>query len=177
MNKYVLAAKYIIPALILGFVCYYFFSCYLKAPVTTIILIRHADRNPNEDQLNALGFVRAQELARILDEANISVIYATSAIRAQKTVSPLAAVLGIEILPYNPDNIQAMVNEINSHHRGKVILIVGHSNTVPATIGLLGVPASPITIPENEFDNMFIVTLCNRCKPRMIRMEYGTDTP
>jgi broad specificity phosphatase PhoE len=177
MKKITIYLKYILPALILGFICCYFFCCYVKSPVTTIILIRHADRAGSEDQLNSAGEARAQELVRILDEANISAIYASSANRAQQTANPLATQLGLSILTYDSNNLQALVNEIKNQHRGKVVLVVGHSDTVPVIIGLLGIQPAPGAIPGNEFDNLFIVTLNKRSIPRMIKIEYGAYTP
>jgi hypothetical protein len=35
-------------------------------------------------------------------------------------------------------------------------LVVGHSNTVPDILRALGV-ATPVTIPDDEYDNLFVV--------------------
>ena len=46
------------------------------------------------------------------------------------------------------------------------VLVVGHSNTVPAVIKELGV-AEPVSIAETEYDNLFVVT-----KGTLIRLRY-----
>ena len=40
-------------------------------------------------------------------------------------------------------------------HPNEVVLIVGHSNTLPAIIKALGGPA--VTIKDDEYDSMFVV--------------------
>jgi hypothetical protein len=49
------------------------------------------------------------------------------------------------------------------------VLVVGHSNTVPAVIKQLGVTV-PVTIGESDYDNLFIVT--TGAEPRMIRLHF-----
>ena len=156
VNDYV---KYLIPVLIIVCICCYLFCCYFKSPVTTVILVRHADRTGNVDVLNSAGTTRAQELARILDETNISVIYTSTANRTQQTAIPLATQLGISITSYDTGDLPSLASEIKSSHKGKVILVVGHSNTVPETINLLGVSPTLSDIPHDEYDNLYIVNL------------------
>ena len=49
------------------------------------------------------------------------------------------------------------------------VLVVGHSNTVPEIIKALGV-TTPVTIGDNDFDNMFLVTLSS--PPALLRLHY-----
>ncbi len=174
INGYV---KYLIPVLIIICICCYLFCCYFKSTVTTVILVRHADRTSNVDVLNQAGTARAEGLARILDETNISVIYTSTANRTQQTAIPLATQLGISIATYNTGNLSSLASEIKSSHKGKIILVVGHSNTVPQTINLLGVLPTLSDIPHDEYDNLYIVTLAKNSIPKLLKMEYGADTP
>ena len=170
MNKINVYLRYIIPVLIVGCILYFCFCfcpcCFIKSPVTTVILVRHADRSGTLDALSSAGVTRAQELARILDETNISVIYVSTANRTQQTAAPLATQLGIGITIYNTGNLQALADEIKSAHKGKVILVVGHNNTVPQTINLLGVTPTLTNIPEDDYDNLYIVNLYCRSFPK-----------
>lgn len=177
MEKTNIYVRYLIPILILGFILCYYFCCYQKSPVTTVILVRHADRTGTVDELNSFGVVRAQELARILDETNISVIYTSATNRTQQTANPLAMQLGIGISTYDTSNLPALTNDIKSTHKGKVILVVGHSNTVPQTINLLGISPALPNIPHDEYDNMYIVSLSKNSFTRILKMEYGDETP
>lgn len=169
--------RYLVPILIIVCFCLYLFCWYLKSPVTTVILVRHADRTGSVDQLNTNGFARAQELSRVLYEANISAIYTSTFNRTQQTANPIATALGISVDIYDAGNIADLVEDITTNHKGEVILVVGHSNTVPETIGLLGISPVPPEIPHSEYNHMYLVTKNNKSIPRMIKMEYGNDTP
>lgn len=173
INRYI---KYLFPVIIIV-CCYYIFCCYIKSPITTVILVRHADRNAGIDSLNANGQIRAQELARILDETNITAIYVSTANRTQETAQPIAAQLGIAVSIYDTSNLQNLVDDIKNNHNGEVVLVVGHGNTVPATIGLLDISPVPPNIPGSEFDHMYMVTFNSKSIPKMLKMEYGADTP
>ena len=49
------------------------------------------------------------------------------------------------------------------------VLVVGHSNSVPDVIKGLGATA-PVTIGDDEFDNLFIVTTGTH--PSVLRLHY-----
>ena len=56
---------------------------------------------------------------------------------------------------------------------GKTILVIDHSNKVPRIIKRLGVPKQPVPdIPDNEFDNLFLVKLI-KGKAKLITTKYG----
>ena len=58
-------------------------------PITTVILVRHADRGDG-DFLTPEGINRAKDLVQVLEKANIAAIFRTNTQRNQQTVSPLA---------------------------------------------------------------------------------------
>lgn len=145
---------------------------------TTVMLIRHADRDGSLDALSPVGFVRAQEFARIMDKAGLQVIIHSEFIRTQQTAVPLATATGLTPIVIASSDIQAVVDEIRNNQRGRRILIVGHSNTVPSIIAGLGGPTLP-NINENEFDNLFVMTLC-RCRwsvASAVNLQYGAPSP
>ena len=182
MKNPILYHRIIIAVLIVGCFFSYWWCCYLKTSVTTIILIRHADRPGNEDQIDpVLGAQRAAELARVLGNANVSAIYTSTANRTQQTAQPLATQLGITPETYSIANLDvdlpALVDEIKTQHRGKVVLVVGHSNTVPQTINHLGYGPALSDIPHAEYDNMYILTLSKKTSARLVKLKYGAHTP
>ena len=129
--------------------------------VTTVILVRHAEKSatpPDDPLLSSLGSMRAIALAGMLQEAGIDVIIASQFQRTRATVAPLATALDLEpvIIPANEQG--RLIAAIRSAYRGKTVLISGHSNTVPSIMADLGI-ASPPEISEQQYDNMFIVTL------------------
>ena len=71
--------------------------------VTTIILIRHGERNAptptNPDpHLNAAGKARAKELIHIFGQSGIKAIYRSHFARSKETAQPLANHLGLSAI-------------------------------------------------------------------------------
>ena len=86
---------------VLGAVVLFAYFSTFERPMTTIILIRHAEKNieptnPDPD-LSPFGQARAQELARMFADAGVKAIYATQYKRTQQTVKPLFNKLGIAV--------------------------------------------------------------------------------
>jgi phosphohistidine phosphatase SixA len=151
-----------------------------KRPVTTVILVRHAEKkdepsNPNPD-LSDAGRARAQEIARLLKDAGVTAIYATQYARTQQTAQPLATELSLPVNQINSSETARLVEEITTKQRGGVVFVAGHNNTVPAAIAALGGPNYPI-IPESEYDNLFIVTVYRFGSAKVLKLKYGSSAP
>jgi broad specificity phosphatase PhoE len=145
-------------------------------PLTTIILVRHAEKkiepnNPNPD-LSPEGVERAEELTRVLKDAGVTAIYATQYSRTQQTVQPLAKATSLPVNQVESGNTAELVRQLTQNHRGGVVFIAGHNNTVPAIITALGGETFPV-IPENEYDNLFVVTIYRAGKAKTVRLKYG----
>ncbi|UCD29865.1 MAG: PD40 domain-containing protein [Planctomycetota bacterium] len=121
--------------------------------VTTVVIVRHAERA--NGTLTADGEKRAETLARLLSNTGVSAVFSTNYTRTIETANNTAERLGITIQFYN--SIQGIADLIKSEYAGKVVLVVGHSNTVPQTIEALGVSSAPTIY--GEYDNLFIVTI------------------
>src|SRR5438132_2742674 len=147
---------------VLGAALVFAYYATFRRPVTTIILVRHAEKvidpNNSDPDLSPAGQTRAQELVRMFGDAGINAIYATQYKRTQQTVKPLADKLGLLANQVNSKNTADLVAQIRSQNSGQVVFIAGHNNTVPEIIAALGGPTFPI-IPETEFDNLYIVTI------------------
>src|SRR2546425_13308974 len=133
---------------LLGAVVVFAYFATFKRPVTTVILIRHAEKvidpnNPDVD-LSPAGQERAQELVRMFADSGINAIYATQYKRTQETVKPLADRLGLPLTMINSTATAELVRQIHSDHRGQTILVSGHNNTVPEIIAALGGPQLPV---------------------------------
>lgn len=132
------------------------------APLTTVILVRHAEKTAveNDPPLTAAGEARAARLARMLGSSGISAIYTTPYARTRDTAAPTAAVLQLtpaEVKP-GPTYAADMAATIRTKHEGETVLVVGHSNTTQNVMKALGIDDAP-KIEETEYDNLFIVTL------------------
>lgn len=149
-------------------------------PVTTVILVRHAEKNiePNNPNpaLSPAGQARAQTLLHMLGKTGITAVYATQYLRTQWTAAPLADRLGLKINEIDAKNVQEVVRRIKTDHVGGVVFVAGHNNSVPAIIGALGGGNFSI-IPENEYDNMFIVTIYKSGKAKTVKLKYGEPSP
>jgi phosphohistidine phosphatase SixA len=149
-------------------------------PVTTVILIRHAEKiiDPNnaDPDLSPAGQARAQELVRMFGDAGINAIYVTQYKRTQQTVKPLADKLGLPVVQVNSKSTAELVTQIRSQNRGQIVFIAGHNSTVPEIVSALGGPQYPV-IPESEYDNLYIVTVYRTGKAKVVKMKYGGLSP
>jgi phosphohistidine phosphatase SixA len=151
----------------------------------TIFLVRHAEKAaaPAQDPpLLEAGNARSQQLARILGKAGIKAIYTSQFLRTKQTAEPLAKQSGIIITtmpvrmdPSNPREVSRQsIRELADkvlEASGESVLIVGHSNTVPEVIRMLGGDVAP-TIDEKEYDDLFIVTVYGKGKAKVTHLKY-----
>lgn len=147
---------------------------------TTMIFVRHAEKAlmPVDDPaLSPEGQVRAAELARQLVDADVvagvDAIYSTPFRRTIETAQPVADALNLEVNHYDPDNEEEELHRMLRAHKGKIILIVGHSNTVPTLIAELGASKLVPPIAEFEYDNIYLVSIPWFGKTKTIRLRYG----
>jgi hypothetical protein len=56
------------------------------------------------------------------------------------------------------------------------VLVVVHSNTVPAIIAALGAPPQP-PICDNSYDDLYVVTIPASGAARVIHARYGEPSP
>ena len=161
---------------VLGAVVVFGYYLTFRRPVTTVIIIRHAEKiidpnNPDVD-LSPAGQARAQELARMFGDAGVNAIYATQYKRTQETVKPLADKLGLRINVVNSKNTNDLLAQIRAQNSGQTVFIAGHNNSVPEIIAALGGPKYPI-IPESEYDNLYVVTVYRTGQAKVVKMKYG----
>jgi broad specificity phosphatase PhoE len=165
---------------LLGAVVLFAYFATFERPLTTIILIRHAEKNVEpgnaDPNLSPAGQVRAQELVRMFADSGIGAIYASQYKRTQQTVKPLADKLGIPITQVDSKNTAEVIKQIRARHNGDVVFVSGHNNTVPEIIAALGGPRLPI-IPETEFDNLYIVTVYRVGGAKLLKLKYGNPMP
>lgn len=123
-----------------------------------VFLVRHAEKvdASQNSKLSAAGSARAAVLATSLSDAGIEYVHSTDFIRTKKTASPVATKRGVEIDLYEAGDLPALVEQLKN--KGGRHLVVGHSNTTPKLVELLGgEPGS--TIQDKEYDRLYIVTI------------------
>ena len=74
------------------------------------------------------------------------------------TADSIADIKAMQILPYDNKNLKALIDTLGVHGEYNRVLIVGHSNTIPAiTNTLAGRDVFKKAFDENEYDNFVIV--------------------
>ena len=150
--------------------------------VTTVILIRHADRDvppvgtPDDPgpSLSDKGIARSKTLVHVLSTAGIQAVYTSHFTRAKMTAKPFL-VAHSDLPTVRLDAATELKDHILTHHAGQTVLVVGHSNTVPELIKLLGGPSLPI-IDDCEFDNLFVLVKHGATKASVSKLKYGEPT-
>ena len=142
---------------------------------TTVIVLRHAEKvdESRDPQLSAAGEARAAALAEALADAGVSAIITTQFERTRRTAAPLAERLGITpIVVAATDGNHA--RDVAARARDLApgtIVIVGHSNTVPAIIRALG-GAEVGPMPDEAYDDLFVLAI-DEAGTRVVRAKYG----
>lgn len=161
---------------VFGAVVLFAYFATFSRPVTTVILVRHAEKNlddPNnqDPDLTAAGFARAEEIARMFSGAGINTIFATQYKRTQQTVKPLSDRTGVPVTLLNSKETDELVTRVQTSLRGQTIFVAGHNSTVPAIASALS-GESFSTIPETEYDNLYVVTIYRFGKAKVLKLKY-----
>ena len=147
---------------------------------TTVIFVRHADRAAGQDEnpgLSLAGQQRAEELARVLADvdvvAGVDAIFATQYRRTQETAEPLSKRLQVPVRTAAPDDIEGLTKQILTEYKGKIVLVITHSDAIPKLIQELHGSKKLPPIEDNEYDNIFIVSIPWFGKVKTLRLRYG----
>ncbi len=138
------------------------------API--VFVVRHAEKavtGGDNPDLSVAGQKRAEALARILKDSQITAIFVTEFKRTQETAAPTAraAHLSPTVLPAG--DIPGLVAKLRALTGNA--LVVGHGNTIPDLVKALGI-ATPITVPEDDYIEIFLVSLTD--PPQLLRLHY-----
>jgi broad specificity phosphatase PhoE len=143
-----------------------------------VFVVRHAEKISDEDErLSEAGRARAARLAEMLKRSGITAVYSTDTERTLGTAKPLADALGLKIGIYEAKamNVRvdstALVDRLHREAPRGIVLVVGHSNTVPSLLSALGCPDA-VTIAGDEYDNLFVVVPNEGAKATLVRLKY-----
>jgi broad specificity phosphatase PhoE len=140
------------------------------AAQSTIFVARHAEKaesGGNDPDLSEAGRARAESLAKMLKNANITAIYATEFKRTQQTATPAAKALGLALTIVPAKDTATLSAKLRDLHGNA--LVVGHGDTIPDLIKALGVE-TPVNIAETDYDNLFVVVIDE--KPSLLQLHY-----
>jgi broad specificity phosphatase PhoE len=151
------------------------------ARATTVILVRHAEKaaEPADDPpLTSVGEARARDLWIAVKDAGVGAVITTQLVRTRATAQPTVAAMHLtpEVIRAGGATHAKDVADAVRKHAGQTVLVVGHSNTVPAIVEALGAPRPP-AICDPEYDNLYVVTLAPDGKAGLVRAKFGMRTP
>ncbi len=140
----------------------------VKAQTTTIILLRHAEKDTTQQSvimkanppLTTAGEERANKLVTVLKAYQPDIIYSTNFTRTKATVTPLAQKFSKEIVIYDAKDLAKFAAELKAQ-KGKTIVVAGHSNTTPALVNLLIKQSKYQDLPDSVYNKFWIVTITN----------------
>lgn len=130
--------------------------------ITTYYFIRHAekdrsDTSEKDPHLTGEGHKRAQDWNIILQHIQFDAVYATNYNRTKETGLPIAATNNLDIISYNADSY--FDTTFQSATKGKTVLIVGHSNTIPEFVNAVIGKEKYEHIDDANNGNLYIITL------------------
>ena len=131
-------------------------SCF--AEPFTLYFVRHAEKDLSTKQdpdLTEEGRETAQRLADYLEHKELHKIYSTNYQRTLNTALPVVKAHRLQVTQYSPRELQTLAAQLISLKENA--LIVGHSNTTPEMVNLVGGEAKPMT--EEEYGDLFMVTI------------------
>jgi len=142
-----------------------------------VILARHAEKEDDGDDpaLSEAGQARARALAHALSRLRVDAIYTSQFRRTRLTAGPLAEASGVVPEVVDARDMPALLERIRSDE-ATTIVVVGHSNTVPAIASALGAGEVP-AIPEEGYDDLLVVRLPADGGATLLSLKYGAPTP
>lgn len=141
---------------------------------TTVIVLRHAEKSAEQTDpsLSPVGRERAARLATLLVQSGLTAIYASDTRRARETAEPLARRLELQVIEYPGREIDKLTNRLLERHRGQTVLVIGHSNTVPALLAKLSRGRFVTRLDEGEFDGLYLVSVNRFDPPSVLLLRY-----
>lgn len=153
-------------------------TAWAQSQVTTLILVRHAERQEDGSKdpgLSSAGEERVAALTRLLGAADIDAIYSTAFKRTRNTVQPLATEKGLTLIDYNPMSPEDLDN-ILKKHKGKTVVVCGHSNTTPQVANYFLGEKKYQDFKDSDYDNLLILSVIDKGNATLTWLNYGAPT-
>lgn len=131
--------------------------------ITTYYFVRHAEKDRSnasekDAHLTDAGHIRAQDWSVILQHIRFDAVYATNFNRTRETGQPTATRNGIKIDTYTTTSTSYNA-AFKTATKGKTVLIVGHSNTIPDFVNAVIGTKKYVDIDDANNGNLYIVTI------------------
>ena len=154
-----------------------------SAMAQTVYLVRHGEKADAsaDPALSEAGQARARQLALALADAHPGYVFTSPLQRTRLTAEPTADYHSVTVQPVGfdggtPAHVAAIVARVRALPEDAVVLIVGHSNTVPLIARALGY-AEAADMPDCEYDRMTVLHLMGEGSAHGQVSRYGVPTP
>lgn len=149
----------------------------LFAQPSMVVLVRHGEKaaeGGRDPSLSAAGKARAQALADALAMTTPSAIIVSSLKRTAETAAVVSSKTGVAPTVIAISGAQHVADVAAAVRKATgVVLVVGHSNTVPAIVTALGGPKLP-DICDASYATMFVLTPGVDGKPaQVVLAQFG----
>lgn len=141
-----------------------------------VFLVHYAEGNPSGTELTKTGKMKAQALARELEDAGIDVIYAVNRPYTVLTAEPTAKALNVKINEFGGKNfggpaaIDAWTRQLPTEHANQRVLVVTGANSGRLILKGLGVPDKEIV--TRRTDNLFLIIPRGSDEPKVIKLRW-----
>ncbi len=138
-----------------------------------VFLVRHGEKvdSSADASLSPAGEQRAEHLALLLQDAGIEQVHSTDYIRTRDTAGPTAAALTLAVQIYQPDELPAFADRLRA--AGGRHVVVGHSDTTPALVALLGGEPGQAIAEGWEYDRLYMVSVSPGESAETVLLRYG----
>ena len=138
------------------------------API--VFVVRHAEKattGGDDPVLSPQGQKRANALADMLKDSQITSVFVTEFKRTQETATPTAKAAHVNPTAVPANDIAGLVQKLRALNGNT--LVVAHGNTIPELLKTLGV-ATPVSIPDDDYNEIFVVLVGDTSQ--LIRLHY-----
>lgn len=153
------------------------------AQPSLVVLVRHGEKQPtptDDPSLSEAGVARSVALGAALAHVTPGAIVVSTRKRTVETAASVIAATGVVPTVIALDgggaaHIRAVADAVRK--ASGVVLVVGHSNTVPAIVTALGGPTLP-DLCDASYATMFLLTPGTGAAPaQVVKAQFGVADP
>lgn len=133
--------------------CFLAISTMSFAEPQTWYFVRHFEKQLGDDpSLTKTGKARAEALTAFFSDKPLNHVYSTDYNRTRETAAAVAAQKSVDLQSYDPRNLVEFATQIKTLNH---VLVVGHSNTTPELLRLMG--GQDINIEESDYGVVYML--------------------
>jgi broad specificity phosphatase PhoE len=147
------------------------------ASTTIIVVMRHAEKvadGTDDPALSAAGVERAGRIAAIFGahgrDGTVDAIFVSQYQRSAATARPLAVETGVPVVTVPADDLRELERRIFDGYRGRRVLVVAHSDSVPEIVRRLSGQSRVAPIAADEYGTVYVIAIPRWGHPALLRV-------